>query len=396
MVFSALLSAYMMSQFFRVFLSVVALDLSRDLGLNAADLGSISAIWFATFALFQFPVGFLLDRHGPRRTLGVLMLVAVLGAGFMAMAQSLVDCLIGMALIGIGCSPVLMSSLFVFGRFYPPERFGMLAAWMIGLGSLGSLVSASPLAWSILTFGWRVSLAMTAVLTAMSVVFCVLVLRDPPVSDQAEQKSGLWQGILRILSIRDLWPLMPITFLSYAVVVATRSLWITPFFRDLFHYDLSELGHVAFLMSSFMVVGALAYGPLERVIQSTRRPTLWGGYLTGACFLGLGYFGSHHAVIALALLAAIGAVGLSYGILMGHAKMFFPSDLLGRGVTLLNFLFIAGAGVVQYVSGQVIQQANAAGLAPETLYSNLFYSYGALMLVVSVIYSFSKERPAAL
>ena len=145
-----------------------------------------------------------------------------------------------------------------------------------------------------------------------------------------------------------------------------------------------------------MVVGALAYGPLERVMQSTRRPTLWGGYLTGACFLGLGYFGSHHAVIALALLAAIGAVGLSYGILMGHAKMFFPSDLLGRGVTLLNFLFIAGAGVVQYVSGQVIQQANAAGLAPETLYSNLFYSYGALMLVVSVIYSFSKERPAAL
>ena len=393
LVFSALLSAYMMSQFFRVFLSVVALDLSRDLGLDAADLGSISAIWFAAFALSQFPVGFLLDRHGPRRTLSGLMLIAVVGAGLMAMAQSLTDCLIGMALIGVGCSPVLMSSLFVFGRFYPPERFGMLAAWMIGLGSLGSLVSASPLAWSIMTFGWRISLGLTAVLTAASVIFCFLVLQDPPRSTTAQSDSGLWQGIMRILTIRALWPLMPITFLSYAFVVATRSLWITPFFRDIFHYELAEIGHVAFLMSSFMVIGALIYGPLERLLESPRLPSLWSGYITAACFLALGTFGPQNAVIALVLLAAIGAVGLSYGILMGHAKLFFPPELLGRGVTLLNFLFIAGGGVVQYLSGQIIQRANQSGLDPETLYSRLFTIYGLLMLLVSFIYAFSREKP---
>ena len=386
----------MMSQFFRVFLSVVALDLSRDLGFDSADLGSISAIWFAAFALSQFPVGFLLDRHGPRRTMGGLMLVAVIGAALMAMAQSLTDCLIGMALIGIGCSPVLMSSLFVFGRFYPPERFAMMAAWMIGLGSLGSLISASPLAWSIMTFGWRTSLAITALLTALSVIFCVIVLRDPPRDATAGQQSGLWQGITRILTIRALWPLMPITFFSYACVVATRSLWITPFFRDIFHYDLTELGHVAFLMSAAMVVGALVYGPLERVLQSPRLPALWSGFLTAAFFLALGFYGPRHALLALVLLCCIGAVGLSYGILMTHAKLFFPPDLLGRGVSLLNFLFIAGAGVVQYASGQIIQRATSAGLDPETLYARLFYCYGFMMLIVSVIYAFSKEKPSDL
>ena len=382
-----------MSQFFRVFLSVVALDLSRDLGLDAADLGSISAIWFAAFALAQFPVGFLLDRHGPRRTLGGLMLLAVAGAALMAMAHSLGDCLIGMALIGVGCSPILMGSLFVFGRFYPPERFGMLAAWMIGLGSFGSLVSASPLAWSIMTFGWRASLGITGVLTGLSMAFCILVLRDPPRCTTSQNTIGLGQGILRILCIRALWPLMPITFLSYAFVVATRSLWITPFFRDIFHYDLSDLGHVAFLMSSFMVVGALAYGPMERVMKSPRRPSLWGGFITAACFLALGFFGTRNAVTALVMLSAIGAVGLSYGMLMGHAKLFFPPELLGRGVTLLNFLFIAGGGVVQYASGQIIQRANQAGVDPVTLYARLFLVYGGLMVLASVIYAFSRERP---
>jgi hypothetical protein len=78
---------------------------------------------------------------------------------------------------------------------------------------------------------------------------------------------------------------------------------------------------------------------------------------------------------------------------MGHAKLFFPPELLGRGVTLLNFLFIAGGGVVQYLSGQIIQRANQSGLDPETLYSRLFMIYGLLMLLVSFIYAFSREKP---
>ena len=245
-----------------------------------------------------------------------------------------------------------------------------------------------------MTFGWRVSLAMTAVLTLASLLFCVLVLRDPPRNTTSHSESGLWQGIVRILSIRALWPLMPITFVSYAFVVATRSLWITPFFRDLFHYELSDLGHAAFLMSCAMVVGALAFGPLERLMQSARRPVLWSGFLTAVVFLALGAFGARNAVLSLTLLCVIGSIGMSYGILMAHAKAFFPPDLLGRGVTILNFLFIAGAGVVQYLSGLIIARAQAANLDPETLYARLFSIYGALLLLVSVIYAFSKEKPS--
>jgi hypothetical protein len=46
--FVVLLVAYLFSQFYRSFLAVVAGDLSRDLGLGAAELGDLSAIWFLT------------------------------------------------------------------------------------------------------------------------------------------------------------------------------------------------------------------------------------------------------------------------------------------------------------------------------------------------------------
>jgi sugar phosphate permease len=109
--FLVLLLAYVLSQFFRAFLAIVAADLSRDLGLDAARLGEVSAIWFATFAVAQIPVGLALDRFGPRRTMAVFMLAAVAGAALFAVATSAGMVLLAMALIGIGCSPVLMASL---------------------------------------------------------------------------------------------------------------------------------------------------------------------------------------------------------------------------------------------------------------------------------------------
>ena len=40
---------------------------------------------------------------------------------------------------------------------------------------------------------------------------------------------------------------------------------------------------------------------------------------------------------------------------MAHARLFFPARLLGRGVTFMNFAFIGGAGVVQWLSGRFVQ-----------------------------------------
>ena len=48
--FLALLFAYVLSQFYRAFLAVVASDLSHDLGLGPAELGMVSAVWFVAFA----------------------------------------------------------------------------------------------------------------------------------------------------------------------------------------------------------------------------------------------------------------------------------------------------------------------------------------------------------
>ncbi|WP_371877299.1 MFS transporter [Alsobacter ponti] len=390
--FSILLFAYVLSQFFRAFLAIVAGELSRDLGLDAAQLGDLSAVWFASFALAQFPVGLALDKLGPRRTMGLFFVLAVAGAGAFAAATSFTGALAAMALIGVGCSPVLMSSMYVFGRLYPPERFAMLSSLMIGLGSAGNLLGAAPLAWSVQAVGWRASMAAIAAVTALSCALAVLLLRDPPALPTKHEHASFRAGLGQILRLRVLWLMLPLALTSYAVVIAVRSLWIAPFLGQVHGFDAAERGNAALVMAVAMSLGALAYGPVERYLGDARLTCLIGGVVTGLALLALGMLGDRSAALALALLAFIGAAGLSYGILMAHARTFFPPGLLGRGVTFMNFLFIAGAGVVQWASGRFVRAGGEAGDAPSLVFGQLHTVFGALLLAACAVYAFAPSR----
>jgi len=59
----------------RVAPSVMTGELMRDLGVGAAALGTLSAMYFYSYAVIQLPVGMLLDRFGPRKLLSAAMLV---------------------------------------------------------------------------------------------------------------------------------------------------------------------------------------------------------------------------------------------------------------------------------------------------------------------------------
>ena len=388
-----LLLAYVLSQFFRAFLAIVATDLGRDLGLDAARLGEASAIWFAAFAVAQFPVGLALDRFGPRRTMAVFMLAAVAGAALFAAATSAATVLLAMALIGIGCSPVLMASLYVFGRTAPPHRFALLASAMIGLGSAGNLAGAAPLALAVEAFGWRASMAGIAALTLASTALVYGALRDPPPVATTEAGGHPLRGFVAVARIRSLWPMLPLVAVSYAAVIAVRSLWIAPYFGEVHGFGSVARGNAALLMAVAMTVGALAYGSLERLLGGPKPTTIAGSVLAAVALLGLGATGE--PMVALCWVALLGAAGMTYGLLMSHGRLFLPAELLGRGVTFLNFLFIGGAGLLQYGSGQLVGAGLAAGVPAAVVYGRLFTAFGVTLLVATAVYLRAPARPSA-
>lgn len=89
-------------------------------------LAFASGVWLATFAGLQLPVGYTLDRFGPRRTAAGLPLAPPSALRY-SPAQGPRAVTVAMALMGAGCAPALMASLYIFARVYPPAMFASLS-----------------------------------------------------------------------------------------------------------------------------------------------------------------------------------------------------------------------------------------------------------------------------
>lgn len=388
--------AYVFSIFSRGFLTVLAGDLERDLGLGPADLGAVGSAWFVVFAAAQFPVGYALDHWGPRRTVSLCMVLGVAGVALFALATGFWSAFSGMALMGLGCAPIFMGSLYIIAKVVSPERFGGVVSVFIGLGSAGNLLGATPLTLATEIWGWRNSMLAIGAAFALTTALVALVVRDPARSVSETPNEGVWQGLASIMRIGPLWVLMPLVLVGYAALATERGLWVAPFFGAVHGLDKLGQGNAALAMAVAMTVGALLFGTIERLSGGQKQAVALSTAVVVAAFAILALSGAARAegaVQALALIVVIGFFGFNYGSLMAHARLFFPEHLIGRGMTFVNFGFIAGSAALQYGSGRFIQSARDAGQTPADHFASLHLGFAAILAVALAIYLFAPARP---
>jgi MFS family permease len=389
-----LVAGYVLSQFYRAFLAVLVPVLKDQIGVTAADLALSSGIWFLIFALMQMPVGIALDRIGPRLTASLLLALGGGGGALVfALAQGPWAIHLAMALIGIGCSPVLMSSYYIFARSYSPKVFGTLAGMVIGIGSLGNILGAAPLARLVGVIGWRETLFGLAATTLVVALALLIFVRNPP---KAEARSAGGGSFLDLMRIPGLWAILPLMAVAYAPAAAIRGLWAGPYLAQVFGADAASIGTSTLIMALAMVAGNFAYGPLDRIF-GTQKWVVFAGNLLCAIALGmLAAFPGVSLWSATLLLAALGFFGASFPAIMAHGRSFFPPHLVGRGVTFLNMFGIGGAGILQFSSGAVQRWAQEGSANPADSFSVLFLFFLIPLLAGLALYLFSKDtRPAA-
>lgn len=392
---AALAIGYVLSQFYRSFLAVLTPTLTAELGMTKAGLSAASGVWFLTFALAQFAIGVSLDRYGPRRTASILL--AFGGAGgvsLFAAASTPWMVIAAMALIGIGCAPVLMASLVIFARIFPPARFAMLASWFVAFGTAGNVIGAAPLANAVQAFGWRPVMVGLAVFTLVVAAAIAVLVRDSAQEEHTTGRSGL-AGYLDLFRMRVLWPIIPLTAINYAPTTGIRGLWAGPYLADVYSADALLIGKVTLFMALAMVAGAFVYGPLDTIFRTRKWVAVAGNTIGIAALAMLAAYPAPGVVNVTVLFVIIGLAGSSYGLLMAHARAFVPAHLTGRGVTLMNFFTIAGSGIMQFATGGVVT-ANVAPGDPAAAYAALFAFYLAMLGAAVAIYLLARDaKPEA-
>lgn len=384
--------AYSLSQFYRASLAVFAPALSADIGLGADQVSTALGFWFLTFAAMQIPVGWLLDHRSPRKTASSLL---VLGGGggalVFAFSQSALGIYLGMALIGIGCSPVLMTAFYIFARRAAPERFGTLAGLILGIGSLGNVAASLPLTYALEAIGWRATMIALAVITIVIALALYRFVKDPPLlKRETPESKGTYKQLFTIFA---LYPVLIMSLVAYAPAAGLRGTWIGGYLSDIYALSAAHIGTATLFMALSMIAGSLFFGPIDRVIRSRLLIVAGSSTLTLLLILAL-YFGAgrHGATLTITLFVLIGFISANYSQIMNHARALLPETLVGRGVTLANLFSIGGAGLGQIVSGRLYANASAGGGSPLDGYRAVFGFFALALFIGVAIYTVANMR----
>ena len=116
----------------------------------------------------QIPLGYLLDKHGPKKVVSSFLLIAIIGTVAFALAQSFSGLLISRILIGVGVSACLMGPLTGYRIWFADEYQQRANAWMLMVLSMGFVFSTLPVQILLPIIGWRWIFGLIAIL----IFFC--------------------------------------------------------------------------------------------------------------------------------------------------------------------------------------------------------------------------------
>ena len=391
---TALGGIYIVSQFLRNSVGVIAPNLAAELGLSASEIGLLASVFFFSFAAAQIPLGVALDRYGPRRCMLVCAAIAIVGTVMFAVAPSPVWLITARVLMGLGSSCYLMAPLALYAKRYPPDRFATLVGLQIGLGTLGTLLATAPFAFAVELIGWRMSFAVIAVFVLAAAAVVTIVVHDDK-DDRLRSRETLSEslkGTLEAVRIPSFWPVFALQLASYSSFVVVVGLWGGPYLTHIYGFTLTERGNMLFVAVVAQIVGAVVWGPTDRLFNGYKLPILTGQLLTAATLGLAAWIGVFPPTALLLWFIAIGFFPAVVSVLIAHGKSLFPPNLVGRGMTLMNIGTMGGVFVCQTITGFIIDlfPTTAEGYALDA-YRAVFAFQAAFILLASLIYLFSRD-----
>ena len=390
----ALCFAFLLSQFQRASLSVIAPDLMADLGLTPESYGLIASGIFLGVLLGQIPVGLLLDRYGAQRTTSSLLLLAVVSTMVFAALDTAGPMFAARLATGLGFSAALMGTMVVAARWFPPDRFALISSIILaGAGGLGSLLASTPMALLADALGWRGTFVLLAGVTLLSAILVYTLVIDAPAGHpyharRIESLRESLEGLGRVIRLPQMPYVLMMATIGFATTMTILGVWGGPYLHDVHGLDAVERGNVLALLAIGNIIGFLVYGPLDRIFDTRKRIILAGGIANIALLAIFALVPDLSYRQVAVLFFILGLIGAYHVPNLALGRALFPDALVGRGMTLINLFTFLGLATMQIVAGLIVGYfAGESGESPAFAYRLMFGFMTAVSLIVIAIYT---------
>ena len=358
---AVLASAFTLSQAYRTIGAILATPLQAEFGLDAQALGLFAGAFHFAFGALQLLMGIGIDLQGVRRTVLFAFPLAILGAAVSALATSFPVLVAGQVLIGIGCAPAFLVCTVFIARQFAPERFASVSGITLGIGSLGMLLTGTPLAWLVQTTSWRTGFWVLGAGSLVSWFAILWLVREPVVAGAGAPTSrptvlGALRSYGALFRLPHTLGIVALAAVTYAAFITLRGLWLGPLLIERHGFSLVQSGNVAVAVSVVGMFGPMLFGRFDPGAARRRWIT---------CFtLGVAALFAVMAFNPGAALDVVGSVvvGLASGYIVlqyADVKAAYPAAMTGRAMALFTMAMFLGVAVMQWFTGVVASAAAA-------------------------------------
>jgi predicted MFS family arabinose efflux permease len=388
-----LITGFSMSQAFRTAAGIMAPPLQQEFQLTPQQLGLFAAAFHFSFASLQLFMGMGIDVYGPRRTVLAAFPLAVVGPLVTAAAHSYPVLILGQVLTGIGCAPAFLVCTVFIARRFAPERFAVVNGAALGIGSVGLLLTGTPLAWIIEAWSWRTGFVAMSVCAALAWLAILLLVRD------AHEDTGSHQPLRVMAALRGYGELfrlphtlgiIGLALFSYASFMALRGLWLTPLLIERYGFSLVATGNVAIAISALGMIGAPLFGRLDPG-ERRRRGWIFGcALVTALMFFGMALHPGAAVDVGLALVISLlsGFGTLQYA----DVRSAYPARMTGRAMAVFTMAMFLGVAIMQWLTGGV---ASAAAALQVERYAAVMAAIGAFLVLGAFAFRWLPAPPRA-
>jgi predicted MFS family arabinose efflux permease len=380
-----LISGFALSQAFRTAAGIMAPPLQQAFGLSPQQLGLFAGAFHFAFGALQLFMGMGIDVYGVRRTVLAVFPLAIAGALVTANADSYAVLLAGQALTGIGCAPAFLVCTVFIARSFPAGRYASVNGAALGIGSVGLLLTGTPLAWVIEAWGWRAGYASLAACAALAWLAILLLVREeaPARTGGRPDVMGALRGYGELFRLPHTLGIIGLAMFTYASFLSLRGLWLGPALIDRYGFTLVQTGNVALVVSVLGMIGPPLFGHFDPGDRS-RRCWITGLTITCAAIFALMAL-PLPAVPEVALSLAIGIVSGYMVMQYADVRASYPAHMTGRAMAVFTMAMFLGVALMQWLTG--LAASTAAALHVET-YTAVFGAIAFFLLLGTVLYRF--------
>ncbi len=182
-------------------LSSMAVDLMRDLGMNADQYAAILSAPMIPAILLSLVAGLIADAAGVKRVVGVGLAITALGTCLRLWANSYGALFACMLLSGVGAAMINANGAKLFAGWFDEKRVSAMLGLFMAASSLGMMVALGTTA---MLPDRRSAYLASGVLSAVCLAAWLLFMKDSPTAPAASTGYGA-ASLRMVLKIPAVW-----------------------------------------------------------------------------------------------------------------------------------------------------------------------------------------------